>query len=108
MTPYEEMFDWLKHMRFEDSPPLNLTVQRIEDSEGTRFVRVHGRAYLVWDNGGEVGCELLNTQEVRFFPLDCDGIELDSGTLAHRLVCVIKDEPIDYAFRMHFDLKEIA
>jgi len=103
---FERMFDWLPHMRFPAETPTNLRVSKLEKSS-TRLVEVCGKSYLVWDNGGEVGVELLNSGRSDRFPMRWWSIALDSGTLAYRLCQVITGEPIDYDFRMDFDLAEI-
>lgn len=105
MQPYEEMFNFIRHYKFLDTTPTNLTVRTLDT--GSRLIQVHGRYFLVWDNGGEVGVELLNHATMRFFPLTRFGVSLSPGTLAYRLRMVLCDEPIDYDFIEDVEVDEI-
>lgn len=63
--------------------------------------------WLLTDNGGEVNVERVNDPEsMRSVPLTFFGTQLDPGTVAYRIACVMAGDSIDYALR--FDADDVA
>ncbi len=93
--------------RKKGARPANRRVCRYR--EGEAFVHWCGVWYLVWDNGGEVGVERINSKRMpRFFPLSDGLVPLDAGTLLCRLGNVLRGERIDFAFRAEMSLADFC
>lgn len=75
--------------------------------ESSVLVTLYGVSYIVWDNGGEVGVERINSGVSRFFPLSYHGSRLDTGTLYVRLCCALLGEKIDYSYRAGLELDDV-
>lgn len=56
--------------------------------------------YAMWsiaDNGGEFNVEKVNSGEIVSIPYFAFRLAVDAGTVAYRIACVVKDEPIDWS-----------
>lgn len=70
------------------------------NSPDTPLVEGDGVAFLVWDNGGEIGVSKVNSGEIpRFFPTTHFEEALDAETLAYRLRQVVLGRLIDFEYR---------
>ena len=82
--------------------PANWSIRAVKNGSGSDnyLVSLCGVTYIVWDNGGEVGVEEINSGDLaRFFPLTWWDTVLDAGTLYMRLISVLRDEEIDFDYR---------
>ena len=74
--------------------PANLDVLLIND--GLAHVCAAGSWWSVSDNGGELMVELLNSGELRAIPLSAGRRNLNASTVASRVACALRREPIDF------------
>ncbi len=68
-----------------------------------------GRArWCLWDNGGEIGAELVNAGELpRMVPTDCATCPSPTAaTTALRLLSIMRGRPVDWAF--HIETWKVA
>lgn len=92
---------YLEH--FETSPrpelPRNYRAQSLQENHS--FIIQTGSVWhLVWDNGGEVGVEILNSSRVpRFAPMpENEGLSPTraAATLAERIAAILRGEDMDF------------
>ncbi len=80
----------------------------VASSRGSRFVNVCGIVWEISDNGGEIMVGKVNSNKLmRAVPLGYFSITLNFATIAYRIACVIRDEDIDYEFKMTTEETEI-
>ena len=71
----------------------------------TAIVELKGLTYYMWDNGGEIGIEEINSRYynndklAKMIPLTSWGLDIDVLTLAYRCIKAFNGEPIDYDFK---------
>ena len=75
-------------------------VIHMDNGGGEALVAYKGVFFFVWDNGGEVGVQEVNSDDSRFFPPHWHDEPLNVDTLAYRLICCLRGEEIDYALRV--------
>lgn len=64
----------------------------------------HYDYWLLTDNGGEVNVERVNCPEtMQSVSLMWFGMPLDAATIAYRIACVMREDPIDYDLRLGDD-----
>jgi len=120
--PLQRIVHYLQHF---DTQPAGVTVPRnhiLREIPATRptyadgtykyvsewLVHDYGTWYWLNDNGGEVNVSRVNSGAL---PVSVPEI-LQAATMAYRIACVLRGEPIDYAYRLDDDddriLAEIA
>lgn len=66
------------------------------DDEKTAILEKQGRLFTVWDNGGEIGVERINTSYLRMIPYVSNGVAVTLETLAYRLLAAVRGEEVDW------------
>jgi len=87
-------------------PPMNWSARPVGTDGKTMLLEVYGVSFLVWDNGGELGCEKVNSGEPRFAPLTYGRFKLNEVTMAYRLAALIRDEVYSYSTRFPDELQK--
>lgn len=70
----------------------------------TAIVELKGLTYYMWNNGGELGIEVVNARYndnnilPKFIPLTDYSSKLNELTMAYRCSRVFNGEPIDYSY----------
>lgn len=97
---FSELMELLKLTGLRsDDLPANLRVRKMEGEDLCWLVSFRSEYFLVWYNGGEIGCTKVNSGEDRFFPMDSDGVLLSAGTIWYRLAQCLQGDEIDYTER---------
>ncbi|NIV38010.1 MAG: hypothetical protein GWN58_53930 [Anaerolineae bacterium] len=69
------------------------------------IVEYGNRWYAVFDNGGEIDVDLINVEHLRPSVPTETNPRIDTDTTAYRLAQVIKQQPIDWEYRL--DLSDL-
>ncbi len=58
------------------------------------------QTFRLWNNGGEIGVQLVNSPELaRFAPLNCFYEDLNAPTVALRILDILREGEIDFSRR---------
>ncbi len=68
-------------------------------NQKTAILQYENEWYSMWDNGGEIGVEKLNSNNPRYAPMTNFGSPLNAATMAYRITQILKDKEIDYDFK---------
>jgi len=68
------------------------------ENQKTAIVDYKHNAYYLWDNGGEMGVEAINSNCPVYAPMTIFSSSLNCLTVAYRIDKLLKNEEIDYNF----------
>ena len=67
-------------------------------NQQTAIIDYKNTAYYIWDNGGEIGVEKINSGMSEFVPLSVFGNPLNALTVAYRIGQVLNEKSVNYDF----------
>ena len=72
-------------------------VELLAESDHGGYFRFKNKIYSVWDNGGEIGVQLVNIDESKFIATDRN-VKTTAEEVASNIYLVMTGQPIDYQF----------
>ena len=77
----------------------DMSIRGFIDSGHTAVVDYHNKDFYIWDNGGEMGVEEINSGKSRYAPMTNFGSPLNALTMAYRINQILQGKEIDYDFK---------
>lgn len=98
-------------LEIEDNTVTLPEILEIAEAQGVRlvtppghdtvFVEYRNTIFQVWDNGGEIGVEKVNSGDLpRFAPLTYFERVCTAWTMTYRLLAILRGAEIDFGFKI--------
>ena len=83
------------------------TIRGYIDNQKTAVIAYGDNDYYIWDNGGEIGVEVINSSEQYNIPMTRYSTPLNALTVAYRIKQILDNKEIDYDFEHSDEKSEI-